>query len=245
MPHILKGKTRGPIPNQPEFAHKMDTCGLGFKVIIFSWSKTKLSKYSWNESGEEWRSFKGHSVRSSAKDGEHRSQVRRRGRLLLFQVVPMPPPPVDVPTLILMWWLKKPYMMLCLLQRQQTKHKLFMCSLFLKSPWRAPGSSPVFDSCGMAGGTPAAGNIILIFCIWTSTLGAKIENDPIDRVWLTNFATKGGYGAVYKSTPHAKQGDLFNKLFREIIIIRIIEKWSNNNVFQVISAASCPRRSPL
>ena len=27
-----KGKTRGPIPNQPEFAHKMDTCGLGHKV---------------------------------------------------------------------------------------------------------------------------------------------------------------------------------------------------------------------
>ena len=41
---------------------------------------------------------------------------------------------------------------------------------------------------------------------------------------LTNFATKGGYGAVYKSTPHAKQGDLFNKLFREMIIIRIMEK---------------------
>ena len=25
------------------------------------------------------------------------------------------------------------------------------------SPWRAPGSSPVLDSCGMAGGTPASG----------------------------------------------------------------------------------------
>ena len=28
------------------------------------------------------------------------------------------------------------------------------------SPWRAPGSSPVLDSCGMAGGTPAAGIIL-------------------------------------------------------------------------------------
>eukprot|EP01065_Artemidia_motanka_P022808 TRINITY_DN269_c2_g1_i1.p1 TRINITY_DN269_c2_g1~~TRINITY_DN269_c2_g1_i1.p1 ORF type:complete len:539 (+),score=158.47 TRINITY_DN269_c2_g1_i1:54-1619(+) len=45
------------------------------------------------------------------------------------------------------------------------------------SPWRAPGSAPVFDSCGMAGGTPLA----------------------------------GGYGAVYRNTSHAVQGDLGSK----------------------------------
>ena len=58
-----------------------------------------------------------------------------------------------------------------------------MCPLFLKSPWRAPGSSPVFDSCGMAGGTPAAGGTVMIFAFrhqrW---ICAKIENDPIDPV---------------------------------------------------------------
>ena len=112
----------------------MDTCGLGFKVIIFSWSKTKLSKYSWNESGEEWRSFKGHSVRSSAKDGEHRSQVRRRGRLLLLQVLPMPPPPVDVPTLISMWWLKEPYMMLLLFTTTANKTQVVDMFFVYKKP---------------------------------------------------------------------------------------------------------------
>ena len=45
------------------------------------------------------------------------------------------------------------------------------------SPWRAPGSAPLFDPCGMAGGTPKS----------------------------------GGYGAQYKTTPHAKQGDLGSK----------------------------------
>lgn len=45
------------------------------------------------------------------------------------------------------------------------------------SPWRAPGSSGVFDPCGMAGGTSVA----------------------------------GGYGAEYKNTTHAKQGDLGSK----------------------------------
>ena len=43
----------------------------------------------WKKSGEGWRSFKGHCVRSCPKDGEHRSQVRRRRRLLLLQVLPM------------------------------------------------------------------------------------------------------------------------------------------------------------
>ena len=28
------GETRGPIPNQPEFAHKMDVCGLKYKATI-------------------------------------------------------------------------------------------------------------------------------------------------------------------------------------------------------------------
>ena len=41
------------------------------------------------------------------------------------------------------------------------------------SPWRAPGSAPLFDSCGMAGGTPH----------------------------------KGGFGAQYRNSSHARQGD--------------------------------------
>ena len=41
------------------------------------------------------------------------------------------------------------------------------------SPWRAPGSAPLFDSCGMAGGTPH----------------------------------KGGFGAQYRNSSHASQGD--------------------------------------
>jgi len=97
------GKTRGPIPNQPEFAHKMDTCGLGFKATVCDPSQR--------------------TVNTGAKCGAEDD-------------------------------------------------------FYYFSPWRAPGSSPVFDSCGMAGGTPAA----------------------------------GGYGAVYKSTPHAKQGDLGSTL---------------------------------
>ena len=46
------------------------------------------------------------------------------------------------------------------------------------SPWRAPGSAPVLDSCGLAGGTGQA----------------------------------GGYGAVYRETPHARQGDAGSSL---------------------------------
>ena len=46
-------------------------------------------------------------------------------------------------------------------------------------PWRAPGSAGVFDSCGMAGGTPHPGP------------GAH-----------------SGFGGHYAKTSHAKQGDL-------------------------------------
>ena len=49
------------------------------------------------------------------------------------------------------------------------------------SPWRAPGSAPVFDSCGMAGGT---------------------------QNW-------GHYGAQYKTSPNAKQGDLGSQTLPE------------------------------
>jgi len=97
------GKTRGPIPNQPEFAHKMDTCGLGYKATVCDPAQRTVN------TGAE----------CGADD-----------------------------------------------------------DFYYFSPWRAPGSSPVLDSCGMAGGTPAS----------------------------------GGYGAVYKETPHAKQGDLGSKL---------------------------------
>jgi len=46
--------------------------------------------------------------------------------------------------------------------------------VYYYSPWRAPGSAPVFDSCGMAGGSPKL----------------------------------GGFGAQYRTTTNAKQGDL-------------------------------------
>lgn len=48
------------------------------------------------------------------------------------------------------------------------------------SPWRAPGSAPVLDACGMAGGA----------------------------------TTQAGFGAQYKQTPFAKQGDVGSKLPR-------------------------------
>jgi len=93
------GKTRGPIPNEPQFAHKMDVCGLNFTATVCD---PKLR-----------------TVNTGAKCGAEDD-------------------------------------------------------FYYYSPWRAPGSSPVLNACGMAGGTPSS----------------------------------GGYGAQYKTTPHAKQGDL-------------------------------------
>jgi len=53
------------------------------------------------------------------------------------------------------------------------------------SPWRAPGSAPVFDACGMAGGSP-----------W-----------PIGSPgWAPGGAAAAG--VRYHNTTHAKQGDL-------------------------------------
>ena len=46
------------------------------------------------------------------------------------------------------------------------------------TPWRAPGSAPVFDACGMAGGA---------------------------LKW-------GHHGAQYRTSSHAKQGDLGSNL---------------------------------
>jgi len=100
------GITRGPIPSEPKFAHKMDVCGLNYTATICD---PKLR-----------------TVNTGVECGS-----------------------------------EKDY--------------------YYYSPWRAPGSSPVFDPCGMAGGTPKA----------------------------------GGYGAKYKTTPHAKQGDLGSKTLPE------------------------------
>jgi len=97
------GQTRGPIPNNPQFAHKMDVCGLNYTATVC-------------EPGLR-------TVNTGAKCGAEDD-------------------------------------------------------FYYFSPWRAPGSSPVLDSCGMAGGTQTA----------------------------------GGYGAQYKTTPHARQGDLGSKL---------------------------------
>jgi len=100
------GKTRGPIPNEPQYAHKMDVCGLNFTATVCD---------------------PGHrTVNTGAECGAEDD-------------------------------------------------------FYFYSPWRAPGSSPVLDSCGMAGGTPSA----------------------------------GGYGAQYKATPHAKQGDLGSKTLKK------------------------------
>ena len=52
------------------------------------------------------------------------------------------------------------------------------------SPWRAPGSAPVFDACGMAGGSPWA-------------IGAP--------GWAPGGAASAG--VRYQNTSHAKQGD--------------------------------------
>mmetsp|Transcript_110706 Transcript_110706/g.220087 ORF Transcript_110706/g.220087 Transcript_110706/m.220087 type:complete len:377 (-) Transcript_110706:63-1193(-) len=57
------------------------------------------------------------------------------------------------------------------------------------SPWRAPGSAPVFDSCGMAGGSPWA------------------QGAP---GWAPGGAASAGIR--YKNTTHAKQGDLGSKV---------------------------------
>jgi len=100
------GKTRGPIPNDPQYAHKMDVCGLNFTATVCDPDHRTVN------TGAE----------CGAED-----------------------------------------------------------DFYYYSPWRAPGSSPVLDSCGMAGGTPSA----------------------------------GGYGAQYKATPHAKQGDLGSKTLKK------------------------------
>ena len=73
---VTKGKTRGPIPNQPEFAHKMDTCGLGYKVIIMMIMMKMKSKKDSDEK-DELKKNPGHSLRSGQADGEHGSRVRR------------------------------------------------------------------------------------------------------------------------------------------------------------------------
>eukprot|EP00746_Dinoflagellata_sp_MGD_P067438 gnl/MRDRNA2_/MRDRNA2_27840_c0_seq1.p1 gnl/MRDRNA2_/MRDRNA2_27840_c0~~gnl/MRDRNA2_/MRDRNA2_27840_c0_seq1.p1 ORF type:complete len:377 (+),score=54.29 gnl/MRDRNA2_/MRDRNA2_27840_c0_seq1:53-1183(+) len=57
------------------------------------------------------------------------------------------------------------------------------------SPWRAPGGAPVFDSCGMAGGSP---------------LGIGKPG------WAPGGAASAG--VRYKNTTHAKQGDLGSKV---------------------------------
>lgn len=57
------------------------------------------------------------------------------------------------------------------------------------SPWRAPGSAPVFDSCGMAGGSP-----------WS--IGAP--------GWAPGGAAAAG--VRYMNTTYAKQGDLGSKV---------------------------------
>ena len=87
------------------------------------------------------------------------------------------------------------------------------------SPWRAPGSSPLFDPCGMAGGTPNA----------------------------------GGYGAVYKTTPHAKQGDLGSHTLPPLATETIWRAGSEVDVSWTIQANHgggyqyrlCPRSEPL
>jgi len=87
------------------------------------------------------------------------------------------------------------------------------------SPWRAPGSSPVLDPCGMAGGTPNA----------------------------------GGYGAIYKTTPHAKQGDLGSKTLPEAPSGTVWKTGSEVEVAFTIQANHgggyqyrlCPKSQPL
>ena len=64
--------------------------------------------------------------------------------------------------------------------------------LYYFSPWRAPGSAPVFDACGMAGGSPWA-------------IGAP--------GWGVNGATAAG--VRYMNTTHARQGDLGSKVLPE------------------------------
>jgi len=100
------GNTRGPIPNQPEFAHKMDVCGLNFTATICDPNLR--------------------TVNTGAKCGAEDD-------------------------------------------------------FYYYSPWRAPGSAGVLDACGMAGGTSNA----------------------------------GGYGAQYKTTPHAQQGDLGSETLKK------------------------------
>ena len=60
------------------------------------------------------------------------------------------------------------------------------------SPWRAPGSAPVFDACGMAGGSP-----------WP--IGAP--------GW--GVAGAAAAGVRYLNTTHAHQGDLGSKVLPE------------------------------
>jgi len=57
------------------------------------------------------------------------------------------------------------------------------------SPWRAPGSAPVFDACGMAGGSPRA-------------IGAP--------GWAPGGEALAG--VRYRNTTHARQGDLGSKV---------------------------------
>ena len=58
----------------------------------------------------------------------------------------------------------------------------------------------------MAGGTPASGIKIIAFSTTEIIFFTELNN-----VRLLHPCT-GGYGAVYKETPHAKQGDLGSKL---------------------------------
>ena len=57
------------------------------------------------------------------------------------------------------------------------------------SPWRAPGSAPVFDACGMAGGSP-----------WAIGKPGWAPGGP------------SAAGVRYQNTTHAKQGDLGSNL---------------------------------
>jgi len=55
------------------------------------------------------------------------------------------------------------------------------------SPWRAPGSAPVLDSCGMAGGTPHAGGfgaqIKNTSVAKQGDLGSKLPQQPSGVIW--------------------------------------------------------------
>ena len=94
----------------------------------------------------------------------------------------------------------------------QTKqpHIIVPCSRYQHNPWRAPGNAPIYDACGMAGGSPSWTKTQLSFVNTSNAkqgdLGSEVlPRAPTGVVWTAGSeveakwslrANHGGGGAM-------------------------------------------------